>query len=45
MPIAYGEKWRELIAGSRLVTIDEAAHMVPYEQPKAFTSVVTNFLG
>jgi pimeloyl-ACP methyl ester carboxylesterase len=45
MPLAYGEKWRELIAGSRLVTIDEAAHMIPYEQPKAFTSVVTNFLG
>jgi pimeloyl-ACP methyl ester carboxylesterase len=45
MPPVYGEKWIELIRGARLVQIDEAGHMVPYEQPKAFTAVVANFLG
>ncbi len=45
MPPVYGEKWRELIPGARLSQIDAAGHMLPYEQPQAFTSAVTSFLG
>src|SRR5437879_13756050 len=41
----YGERWIQLIPGARLVQIDAAGHMLPYEQPKAFVSVVANFLG
>jgi pimeloyl-ACP methyl ester carboxylesterase len=45
MPPVYGEKWRALIPGARLVQIDAAGHMLPYEQPEAFTAAVTSFLG
>jgi pimeloyl-ACP methyl ester carboxylesterase len=44
MPPVYGEMWRDLIAGARLVQIDAAGHMLPYEQPEAFTRAVTSFL-
>jgi pimeloyl-ACP methyl ester carboxylesterase len=44
-PPVYGERFRDAIAGARLVLIDEAGHMVPYEQPDVFTSVVSGFLG
>src|SRR5262249_51303361 len=42
MPPVYGERWIQLIPGARLVQIDAAGHMLPYEQPKAFVSVVAN---
>jgi pimeloyl-ACP methyl ester carboxylesterase len=42
---AYAERWKEAIAGSRLVRIQEAGHMVPYEQPEVFVSAVAGFLG
>jgi pimeloyl-ACP methyl ester carboxylesterase len=45
VPAAYGERWKESIAGARLETIAEAGHMVPYEQPERFVSVVSQFLG
>jgi pimeloyl-ACP methyl ester carboxylesterase len=45
MPPVYGEKWRDLVPGARLVEIDAAGHMLPYEQPEAFTQAVTSFLG
>lgn len=45
IPPLYGERWIQLVPGARLVQIDEAGHMLPYEQPKAFASVVANFLG
>jgi pimeloyl-ACP methyl ester carboxylesterase len=45
MPPAYGEKWRALIPGARLVEIEGAGHMLPYEQPVAFTEALTSFLG
>jgi pimeloyl-ACP methyl ester carboxylesterase len=44
MPPVYGERWIQLIAGARLAQIDNAGHMVPYEQPKAFASLVASFL-
>jgi pimeloyl-ACP methyl ester carboxylesterase len=42
---AYAARWKEAIAGSRLVRIQEAGHMVPYEQPEVFVSAVAGFLG
>ena len=45
MPVAYGERFRDAIRGARLVTVEEAGHMVPYEQPDVFVSLVAGFLG
>jgi pimeloyl-ACP methyl ester carboxylesterase len=45
IPPTYAERWRQSIAGSRLVQIREAGHMVPYEQPEVFVSAVSGFLG
>jgi pimeloyl-ACP methyl ester carboxylesterase len=45
MPAAYGERFRDAIRGARLVTVEEAGHMVPYEQPDVFVSLVGGFLG
>ena len=45
IPPVYGERWNREIAGSRLVQIREAGHMVPYEQPEVFVSAVAGFLG
>jgi pimeloyl-ACP methyl ester carboxylesterase len=45
IPPIYAERWNRSIAGSRLVQIREAGHMVPYEQPEVFVSAVSGFLG
>ena len=45
MPPVYGETWRALIPDARLVEIAGAGHMLPYEQPDAFTAALTTFLG
>jgi pimeloyl-ACP methyl ester carboxylesterase len=45
IPPVYADRWRQEIAGSRLVQIREAGHMVPYEQPEVFVSAVSGFLG
>jgi pimeloyl-ACP methyl ester carboxylesterase len=45
IPPSYAEYWNRSIAGSRLVQIGEAGHMVPYEQPEVFVSAVSGFLG
>ncbi len=42
---AYAERWKSLIPGARVVTIDGAGHMLPYEQPEAFVRALTGFLG
>jgi pimeloyl-ACP methyl ester carboxylesterase len=42
---AYAERWKALIPGARVVTIEGAGHMLPYEQPKAFVKALTGFLG
>ena len=34
-----------LIPGARVEMLDAAAHMLPYEQPQAFTRAVAGFLG
>jgi pimeloyl-ACP methyl ester carboxylesterase len=45
IPPVYGEQWKELIPGARLVKIREAGHLLPYEQPEVFVSAVSGFLG
>ena len=42
---AYAARWRALIPHARLETIDGAGHMLPYEQPEAFSKAVSAFLG
>ncbi len=45
MPLAYAERWKELVPGAELVTIGEAGHMAPYEQPDAAADAIRRFLG
>ena len=45
IPPVYGERWKALIPGARLVQIREAGHLLPYEQPEIFVSAVSGFLG
>jgi pimeloyl-ACP methyl ester carboxylesterase len=42
---AYARRWAELIPHARVVTIPEAGHMLPYEQPEAFAKALGDFLG
>jgi pimeloyl-ACP methyl ester carboxylesterase len=42
---AYATRWQALIPSARLVTLESAGHMLPYEQPEAFARVVGDFLG
>jgi pimeloyl-ACP methyl ester carboxylesterase len=42
---AYAAHWQTLIPGARLQTLDGAGHMLPWEQPEAFTRAVGGFLG
>jgi len=44
IPPLYTERWKELVPGARVVLIEEAGHMVPYEQPAKFVAAVTEFL-
>ena len=45
IPPVYAEKWKELIPSARLVMIEQAGHMLPYEQPAEFVRAVSKFLG
>ena len=45
IPPVYAGKWKEQIPRARLVVIDNAGHMLPYEQSAAFVAAVTDFLG
>jgi pimeloyl-ACP methyl ester carboxylesterase len=42
---AYAARWKSLIPGARVETIDGAGHMLPHEQPEAFAGVLADFLG
>jgi pimeloyl-ACP methyl ester carboxylesterase len=42
---AYANRWHALIPKARIETIDGAGHMLPYEQPEAFSKAVQAFLG
>lgn len=41
----YGRKYAELIPGAKFVTIPEAGHSPPAEQPEAFVRTVLDFAG
>jgi len=41
----YARRWQTLIPKARVEMIDGAGHMLPYEQPDAFSKAVTAFLG
>ena len=45
IPPLYADYWRKAIPQAELVTIDNAGHMPPYEQPEAFVAAVTKFLS
>ena len=45
IPPPYAERWASLIPGAKVSIIAEAGHMLPYEQPDAFTAAVGGFLG
>lgn len=45
IPPVYAKRFQSLIPQATIVEIDEAGHMVPYEQPEAFVNAVTRFLG
>jgi pimeloyl-ACP methyl ester carboxylesterase len=45
IPPVYAERFCQLIPHAELALIEQAAHMVPYEQPEAFVTVVSRFLG
>ncbi|MBI3248476.1 MAG: alpha/beta fold hydrolase [Deltaproteobacteria bacterium] len=45
IPPVYAERWKTRIPRAELVMIDKAGHMPPYEQPEAFVSAVSKFLG
>ena len=45
MPLVYADRWRELVPGAELVTIAEAGHMSPVEQPDAVAAAIEKFLG
>ena len=43
--LAYAERWKSMIPGARVVTVEHAGHMLPYEQPEAFVRALGDFLG
>jgi pimeloyl-ACP methyl ester carboxylesterase len=46
IPPPYAERFRELLPGeSRIAWIDQAGHMVPYEQTAAVAAAITGFLA
>jgi pimeloyl-ACP methyl ester carboxylesterase len=45
IPAAYAAEWKALIPGARVVTIEAAGHMLPWEQPKPFVDAVVKFLA
>lgn len=44
IPPLYAERWRELLPDAQVALIDDAGHMVPYEQTEAVRRAVTDFL-
>jgi pimeloyl-ACP methyl ester carboxylesterase len=42
---AYAAQWKALIPGARVQVIENAGHMLPWEQPHAFVDAVVKFLA
>jgi pimeloyl-ACP methyl ester carboxylesterase len=45
IPPVYADYWKKAIPQAELTLIEKAGHMPPYEQPEAFVTAVTKFLG
>jgi pimeloyl-ACP methyl ester carboxylesterase len=45
IPPVYAGRWAELIPGARVTRIHGAGHMLPWENPDAFSAAVAAFLG
>lgn len=45
IPPLYAERWLALLPDAELVTIADAGHMVPYEQPYRVADAIASFLG
>ena len=45
IPPIYAEHFKEQIASAEIVEIEQAGHMIPYEQPEEFVRSVTAFLN
>ena len=41
----YAQRWQALIPGARVETLEDAGHMLPWEQPEAFARALAGFLG
>ncbi|HLW01116.1 MAG TPA: alpha/beta hydrolase [Ktedonobacterales bacterium] len=44
IPAVYGERYHELIAGSKLVTLQGTGHMPMFEKPTEWSEAITTFL-
>lgn len=45
IPPVYADRFQSYIPHAEKIVIDEAGHMLPYEQPDGFVQAVTSFLG
>lgn len=45
IPPVYADRWADLVPHAEKVVIDDAGHMLPYEQPDAVMEAMTRFLG
>jgi pimeloyl-ACP methyl ester carboxylesterase len=43
-PMPYAAAWQRHLPAARTVTIEQAGHMLPYEQPERFVAAVRGFL-
>ena len=44
-PLAYGERYRDLIPGARLAVIDRCGHLPSLEQPEQLARLIGEFLA
>ena len=45
IPPAYATAWKTLLPAARLVSVEQAGHMLPYEKPEEFCEIVNEFLA
>jgi len=45
IPPVYALQWAKLIPQATVVTLEDAGHMLPYDQPEACVSALTAFFG
>ncbi len=44
MPLAYADRWAELVPHAELVVVGGAGHLLPVEQPSALAAAIVKFL-